>query len=195
MAVGPGVAVEGTGVAVAVEGKGVSMAVGGAGFRSGVGVSVGVGVGVGFGVGTGVGVGVGLGVGVGFGVGAGVGVGVGVGLGVGVGVGDGVSVRSGVTLDSSSAVLFAGLVSSSRPVTVTVLIRVPDAKESMVTNMVTVAVAPFTRMPSSQVTASPTSTHIPWLGLAETKIDPEGSASVKVTPVEANNELLVTVTV
>ena len=177
MAVGPGVAVEGTGVAVAVEGKGVSMAVGGAGFRSGVGVSVGVGVGVGFGVGTGVGVGVG------------------VGLGVGVGVGDGVSVRSGVTLDSSSAVLFAGLVSSSRPVTVTVLIRVPDAKESMVTNMVTVAVAPFTRMPSSQVTASPTSTHIPWLGLAETKIDPEGSASVKVTPVEANNELLVTVTV
>jgi hypothetical protein len=59
--------------------------------------------------------------------------------------------------------------------------------------MVTVALAPLFRFPRGQVTRLPDDEQLPWLGVLERIVTPEGSVSVSVTPVALEGPLLVTV--
>jgi len=63
-----------------------------------------------------------------------------------------------------------------------------------VTVKATVAVAGLARVPRLQVTV-PVPLHVPWLGVAETKLTPPGSVSVTDTSVAALGPLFVTVMV
>ena len=72
------------------------------------------------------------------------------------------------------------------------LVMVPAAVG--VTTMVAVALAALVKLPRLQVTILPKAEH-PGLGVAETKVTPGGSVSVRNTLVAADGPLLVTVTV
>jgi hypothetical protein len=63
------------------------------------------------------------------------------------------------------------------------------------TTIVTVAVAPEFMLPRAQVTVVPVTLQVPWPEAAETKVTPEGSVSVSVTPVAADGLSFVTVSV
>ena len=76
------------------------------------------------------------------------------------------------------------------PATVAVLVISPAVVG--VTTMVTAALAPPARAPRLQVTVVE---HEPWVGVAETKVTPDGSGSVTVTGADGAGALLVTVIV
>jgi hypothetical protein len=80
--------------------------------------------------------------------------------------------------------------SYSIALTVTVFVIVPRAL--VLTTRVSVADAPFARLPKLHVTV-PVPVVVPWLVVAETKVTLEGSTSVRVTPVAVSGPLLVTV--
>lgn len=97
------------------------------------------------------------------------------------------------TVVLSVAVLLSGLGSASVAVTVAVLVIVPGAVGAI--SISTVALAPFANVPKLHITTPPASEQLPWLGVAEIKITPAGSVSVRVTLVASNGPLFVTVTV
>jgi hypothetical protein len=95
-----------------------------------------------------------------------------------------------VTVVVTVAVLFPGMGSVSLAATLAVFVTVPAAVG--VTTIVTVDLAAFARLPRLQLTAA---VQVPWLGVAETNVTPEGSASVRVTPVTGDGPLFVTIRV
>ena len=64
-----------------------------------------------------------------------------------------------------------------------------------VTLIVTLALAAFASVPSEQVTVPPTASSVPCDGVAELKVTPAGSVSVKVMPVALDGPALLTPTV
>jgi hypothetical protein len=97
-----------------------------------------------------------------------------------------------VTVMFTEAVAFAGVELVSFSVTVAVFVIEPAAVAVAVRE--TEAVAPFARVPRLQVTdVAPV--QVPWLGVAETNVRPAGSTSVRVTPLEPDGPLFLTVIV
>jgi hypothetical protein len=82
--------------------------------------------------------------------------------------------------------------SVSRLETVAVLVIFPIAVG--LTTILIVAVAEEARLSRAQVIVL-VPLQVPWLEVAETKVTPDGSVSVTVTPVAADTHLLVTVSV
>ena len=66
-------------------------------------------------------------------------------------------------------------------VTVAVLLMLPIVVG--VTLIVIVALPATARLPSAQVTVCELIEHVPWLGIAEPKVNPAGRTSVTLTPV------------
>jgi hypothetical protein len=91
------------------------------------------------------------------------------------------------------AALFHSIGSASLPLTLTLLVIDPVVPG--VTTIVTLAVPPLGKFPTSQATAPADGMQLPWLGVAETKVTLDGNVSVTVTRVAAEGPLLVTVTV
>ena len=87
----------------------------------------------------------------------------------------------------------AVLGSASFPETLAELVIEPAAVG--VSEIVTVAEAALARVPRLHVTVPPACEQEPWLGVAEMKITPAGSVSVRITPVAVEGPPLVTVTV
>jgi hypothetical protein len=167
-------------------GLGVAVGVGeGVGVGVGLGVAVAVGVGVGVGLGVGVGVGFGVAVGLGLGVTVGVGVGLGVGLTVGVGVGVGLAA---VTIVFALDELFAVFGSDDDELTELTLVIAPGADG--VTTSVIMALSLARISPKLQFTVL-VPVQDPLLGLAETRVVPEGNASLTVTLVAVSGPLFV----
>lgn len=60
-----------------------------------------------------------------------------------------------------------------------------------VTTIITVALAPFAKLPKEQLT----DVQVPWLGVADSNVTPTGNGSLSVTPVAAYGSALETVRV
>ena len=75
--------------------------------------------------------------------------------------------------------------------TVAELVSVPVARGSTVTTMVMVALPPLVMVPRLQVIVL-VPLHVPWLGVAETRVTFAGRVSMTVTPVAFEGPLLVT---
>ncbi len=93
------------------------------------------------------------------------------------------------------AELLLGFKSSSRPVTVALLVIVPVVPALTLTTIVTVAAAPFARVPSEAVTTPLLWVTVPCELLADWNVTPAGSGSVAVTPVAVVPVEFVTVSV
>lgn len=88
--------------------------------------------------------------------------------------------------------LFANVDSVSLPLTLAAFVNVPPVVG--VTMTVIVATPPLARLPREQMAVPAPGVQVPWLGAAETKTTPEGSASVTETPEAGAGPLLVIVT-
>jgi hypothetical protein len=104
-----------------------------------------------------------------------------------------VGLGASLTVVLALAELLDVLESVSLAVTLTELVMVPAVVA--VTTMDTVELLPLAREPRSQVTVLPDWLQLPWLGVADTKVTPEGRVSVRVTPEALQGPLLVTVAV
>ena len=91
------------------------------------------------------------------------------------------SVTTGTMVTVCVALLFPGTRSGSLPVTFIVLVIVPTAVG--VTTMLTFESNAEARAPILQLTVPCDCTQLPGVAVAETKLVPFGSVSVKVTPV------------
>jgi len=94
-----------------------------------------------------------------------------------------------LTWTVADAVLFAGFVSDSLPVTVAVFVIEPTVVA--VVRIVTVALAPAASPPSWQVTSG-LPEHVPCVAELETNVIPAGTGSASVTPLAALGPLFVT---
>ncbi len=98
-----------------------------------------------------------------------------------------------MTVVSSVSSLLEVSGSGSSAVTVVEFVIVPVALG--VTSILTVACAPFARLPRLHVTTPLNSLQLPWLGVADTKLTPAGSVSVTTTLVASSGPLFVIVRV
>jgi hypothetical protein len=97
---------------------------------------------------------------------------------------------SGRTVVVLVAELFPGSGSLGFPVTLAALLKAPT--EVGITTIVTVALAPFPRLPKAQVTVVDVPLQV---GVADTKVTPPSRGSVTVTPVALFGPLFLTVRV
>jgi len=98
----------------------------------------------------------------------------------------------GSTVVALAAELSPGLGSLGLPATLAVLLNAPT--KVGVTMMVTVALAPFARLPKKHVTVA-VPLQPPWLAAADTKTTPLGRGSATVTPAALFKPLFLTVSV
>src|SRR5438067_1885964 len=101
-----------------------------------------------------------------------------------MGANTGVAILGLTTVTMLGAELLPGFGSDCAPVTHARLVNEPVASVLAVIRQV--AVAPFVISPKAQQTKPLFVTTVPWLGVAETKLTPAGSASVTVTLVQAS---------
>jgi hypothetical protein len=99
-----------------------------------------------------------------------------------------------VTVVVAVALLFALLGSASVAVTLAVLVIVP-LEVGALTTIVTVADPALAIVPRLHVTVPLACVHVPWVAVADTKVTPEGSVSVTVTPLAPLGPALLTLTV
>ncbi len=116
--------------------------------------------------------------------------------GVGVAVGTWVSAGSGVGGAMTVVVPVTMLlpVSGSTPAiaTLALSVMVPAVEGSIKTWMVTVTLSPLVKSPRWHWTMLPDLLQLPWVGVAETKLIPADSASVRMIPTASEGPSLVT---